>query len=136
MGNFHEDMFYSAYLTYLCLKVHSLERRFIHTITRETFQERAVGFLNNMKSQLIFWRFFKNDFGFCSMKNLEIVLLNSITHPIHSFPTTMNDINDHSTTMYKWCFGAFLNHLPTYVRTFFEAKLTYSNSPTPLFVPT
>ena len=23
MGNFHEDMFYSAYLTYLCLKVHS-----------------------------------------------------------------------------------------------------------------
>ena len=23
IGNFHEDMFYSAYLTYLCLKVHS-----------------------------------------------------------------------------------------------------------------
>ena len=23
MGKFHEDMFYSAYLTYLCLKVHS-----------------------------------------------------------------------------------------------------------------
>ena len=115
MGNFHEDMFYSAYLTYLCLKVHSpREEIYSHNHKRNLSGEgRRV--LKQYEESVNFGDFSKMTLGFFSMKNLEIVLLNSITHPIHSFPTTMNDIRDHSTTMYKGCFGAFLNHLPTYL---------------------
>ena len=91
MGKFHEDMFYSAYLTYLCLKVHSpREEIYSHNHKRNLSGEgRRV--LKKYEESVNFGDFFKNDFGFCSIKNLGI-LLNSITHPIHSVPMAVTVI--------------------------------------------
>ena len=63
MGNFHEDMFYSAYLTYLCLKVHSPREEIYSHNHKRNLSEEGRRVLKKYEESVNFGDFSKMTLG-------------------------------------------------------------------------